>query len=302
MIQGKNIFSQPLDKLKEYSRGEHLKAAKLNETVRAINDMRGMPGMRQKRPAAKGATTTVAGGASPTIGQEFRVLPPAWYDASEKDIIKAVMYWPESQWQAESVSEGIQPWRIQLPWILRRTPFEYIVNQSDAFRGNYYVYDTTSEGNYGRTVKASLDQGADQEIQRIVPIWSSTTTRPEQDVITASKVYVNTGGITRKRTGVQMETNGNLGEYLRTTLIVATGEGDEIPPLMLNAVLSISASDGGPAKEGQIYRWTSTNPLAYVAYDETLAAAAGQTVNVDISWSWRWQMWPDRNWAVRFGS
>jgi hypothetical protein len=296
-----SIFRQPLKALKKFTK-PRVSFGTLNQMVDSVNQMRGVTPPYQKRPQGGGGGTIVSGVSAPDVGQEFRVLPPNWYDSGEKDIIRAVMYWPETQWTEGDPAEGTQPWRIQLPWILRRTPFEHIAGQEDAFRGTYYVYDTWSEGNYARNAQDAATNPQEVEAQRIVPMWSGTTDRPHQDIITASKVSVNVDGITRKRTGVAFQPLQHVGDYLRGTLFVNSGEGDVVPPVELNAVFGFRAVDGGPTKYGQLYRWTSTNPLMYVSYDETLNVLAGQTVNLNMSWSWRWQMWPDRNWAVRYGT
>jgi len=301
MTAGDNIFAQPLDKLEEYSRGEHLKASKMNETIRAINDMRGVPPGRQRMPRPKGGTTTTIVGSAPMFAQEFRMLPPVAFEAHKKDIVEGRMYWPESQWVGNINAEAFQTWRIELPWILRRTPFEYIAGQTDAFRGVYYQYDTYPEGSFARTARDGLDDGADQEAQRVVPMFWTGSSRPEQEIITASPVFINEGRITRKRTDVQMDTGIDNNGVLTTTLHIESGTGDELPPLELNAVLQIQAADGGPVMDGQIFQWTSTNPRIYVKKDDSFDNPNGLTVSVNVSWYYRWQMWPDRNWALRYG-
>jgi len=54
MTRSVNVFSMPLEKLQEYSRGEKLKASKMNETIRAVNELRGVSPGHQKHQRPKG--------------------------------------------------------------------------------------------------------------------------------------------------------------------------------------------------------------------------------------------------------
>jgi len=296
MVQ--SVFNMPLAKLREYSRGERITAAKLNEGVKEDNRLRGLRPGRQKRPEAGGPPISGSGAAAPIPRQEYRLLPMSDTDGGTKDIVYAAEYF------AGTDTESNFRWSIILPWQLRRTPFEYDPVTQTEFRGLYrYHYQTHFE----RICTVNPHDPGDpdnSETQVIVPeLWvpSSYTNREQVEVIRAGLVLITPPGETMTRKGVIFNIEDLEGDHtIIGTLYMNTGEGETLPSRETWAILE--ASRKGARKRGQIQSQAATTAVYRVEYHDDLLPEPGShstEIEINLSWSYRLEMESDRQWAVK---